>query len=83
MRIQSVSWSLELAKLQQDINRHIDRNPRLKDDLALLTSIPAVGPQVGSYLLVLLQGHTFHSAEQLAAYLGLVPVERQSGTFRP
>jgi transposase len=73
----------ELAKLQQDINRHIDRNPRLKDDLALLTSIPAVGPQVGSYLLVLLQGHTFHSAEQLAAYLGLVPVERQSGTFRP
>jgi hypothetical protein len=27
-----------------------------------------------------LQGHTFHSAEQLAAYLGLVPVERQSGT---
>jgi len=70
----------ELAKLQQDINDHIDRHPGLKDDLALLTSIPAVGPQVGSQLLAILQGHTFHSAEQLAAYLGLVPVERQSGT---
>ena len=70
----------ELAKLQQDINDHINRHPNLKDDLALLTSIPAVGPQVGTHLLVILQSHAFLSAEQLAAYVGLVPVERQSGT---
>jgi transposase len=70
----------ELTQLQQDINDHIDRHPGLKADLALLTSIPAVGPQVGGYLLAILQGHAFVSAEQLAAYLGLVPVERQSGT---
>jgi transposase len=70
----------ELTQLQQDIHDHIDRHPGLKDDLALLTSIPAVGPQVGYQLLAILQGHSFHSAEQLAAYLGLVPVERQSGT---
>lgn len=70
----------ELAQLQQDINDHINRHPGLKDNLALLTSIPAVGPQVGAYLLAILQGHTFQSAEQVAAYLGLVPVERQSGT---
>jgi hypothetical protein len=31
-------------------------------------------------LLAIPQGHAFVSAEQLAAYLGLVPVERQSGT---
>jgi transposase len=70
----------ELAKLQQDIDDHINRYPSLKDDLVLLTSIPAVGPQVGCQLLAILQGHAVHSAEQLAAYLGLVPVERQSGT---
>lgn len=70
----------ELALLQQDINTQIDRHPGLKADLALLTSIPAVGPQVGCYLLAILHGHAFVSAEQLAAYLGLVPVERQSGT---
>jgi transposase len=27
-----------------------------------------------------MHSHAFHSAEQLAAYLGLVPVERQSGS---
>ncbi|MFO1432543.1 MAG: IS110 family transposase [Candidatus Competibacteraceae bacterium] len=70
----------ELAQLQQDIDQHIDRHPGLKADLALLTRIPAVGPQVGCHLLAILQSHAFVSAEPLAAYVGLVPVERQSGT---
>jgi transposase len=70
----------ELALLQQDINHPIDRHPGLKADLALLTSIPAVGPRVGCSLLAILQSHAFVSAEQRAAYVGLVPVERQSGT---
>jgi transposase len=70
----------QLDKLQQEINDHIDRHPGLKRDLDLLQSIPAVGPQVGIQLLAILHRHTFQSAEQLAAYLGLVPVERQSGS---
>lgn len=70
----------QLAKLQQDINDHINRHPNLKEDLTLLISIPAVGPQVGSNLLSVMHSHHYDSAEQLAAYLGLVPVERQSGT---
>src|SRR5512139_1431307 len=70
----------QLAQLQQDIDRHIDRHPDLKEDLALLQSIPAVGPQVGNNMLAVMHSHHFGSAEQLAAYLGLVPVERQSGS---
>jgi len=82
---QSLADSIEfltrqLAQLQKDIDQHIDRHPGLKDDLALLQSIPAVGPQVGSNMLSVLHCHDFGSAEQLAAYLGLVPVERQSGS---
>ena len=82
---QSISDSIaflsrQLAQLQQDIDQHIDRHPRLKDDLLLLQSIPAVGPQVGNNLLAVMHSHAFRSAEQLAAYLGLVPVERQSGS---
>lgn len=82
---QSLADSIEflvkqLAELQQDIDQHIDRHPNLKGDLALLQSIPAVGPQVGSNLLSVIHSHDFDSAEQLAAYLGLVPVERQSGS---
>lgn len=70
----------QLAKLQQDIDDHINRHPNLKIDRDLLISIPAVGPQVGNHLLAVIHNHHFQSAEQLAAYLGLVPVERQSGT---
>jgi transposase len=70
----------QLAKLQQDLDDHINRHPNLKIDRDLLISIPAVGPQVGNHLLSVIHNHDFQSAEQLAAYLGLVPVERQSGT---
>lgn len=70
----------QLAQLQHDIDQHIDHHPGLKEDLSLLQSIPAVGPQVGNNLLAVMHSHNFGSAEQLAAYLGLVPVERQSGS---
>lgn len=70
----------QLTKLQQDIDEHINKYPDLKADRDLLISIPAVGPQVGNHLLAIMHNHQFQSAEQLAAYLGLVPVERQSGT---
>ncbi|MFM9912128.1 MAG: IS110 family transposase [Methylophilaceae bacterium] len=77
----SISFlSCQLTKLQQEIDEHIDRHPGLKDDMTLLQSIPAVGSQVGSHLLSVIHSHDFKSAEQLAAYLGLVPVERQSGS---
>lgn len=72
--------SRQLNQLQQDIDDHIDRHPGLKNDMALLQSIPAIGPQVGGNLLSVMHSHNFESAEQLAAYLGLVPVERQSGS---
>lgn len=70
----------QLAKLQQDIDSHIDHHSDLKKDMALLQSIPAVGPRVGGNMLSVMHSHDFGSAEQLAAYLGLVPVERQSGS---
>ena len=70
----------QLAQLQKDIDAHIDKHSNLQKDRALLQSIPAVGPQVGSNMLSVMHNHDFGSAEQLAAYLGLVPVERQSGS---
>lgn len=70
----------QLARLQQDIDDHISGHSCLKKDMSLLQSIPGVGPQVGGNMLSVLSSHHFESAEQLAAYLGLVPVERQSGS---
>lgn len=70
----------QLAQLQKDIDEHIDKHSNLQKDRALLQSIPAIGPQVGSNILSVMHNHDFGSAEQLAAYLGLIPVERQSGS---
>lgn len=68
------------AQLQQQIDDHIDHDSTLKNDLDLLQSIPAIGPQSGANMLAVMHNHHFNSAEQLASYLGLVPIERQSGT---
>lgn len=72
--------SKQLEQIQQDIDDHINQHPSLKNDMKLLQSIPGVGPQVGGNMLSVLSNHRFGSAEQVAAYLGLVPVERQSGS---
>lgn len=48
--------------------------------MELLTSIKSIGNQVGSNMLMVLRSYDFNSAEQVAAYLGLIPVERCSGT---
>src|SRR3990172_12580666 len=82
---QSLTDSIEflvkqLDQLQQVIDQHIDKHSSLQKDMALLQSIPAVGPQVGGNMLSVMHSHNFNSAEQLAAYLLLVPVERQSGS---
>ncbi len=77
----SIAFHLQqLSQLQREIDQHIDRHPTLKDDFNLLKSIPAVGPQVGGNMLSVIRSHNFATAEQLAAYLGVVPVERQSGS---
>lgn len=70
----------ELAKIERLISNHIDKHPGLKDDLALLTSIDGVGPQVGLNMLTVLRSHDFENAPQAAAYLGVIPVEHRSGT---
>lgn len=70
----------EIARLQTAIDDHIDRHPRLKTDQTYLLTIPAVGEKTANRMLAILHSRTFKSAEQVAAFLGLVPVEHQSGS---
>jgi transposase len=70
----------ELKRLQQEITQHIDRDPDLRNTKGLLETIPGVGQRVSDHMTALLAARDFQSAEQLAAYLGLVPVEWQSGS---
>lgn len=70
----------QLHKLEQAISDHIDQDPDLRKDHELLLSIPGVGDRLANLFTALLADGRFNSAEQLAAYLGLIPVQWQSGT---
>lgn len=82
---QSITDSVEflkaqLAKIQKNIDDHTNSHTNFKEDLELLRSVPAVGPQVSNHLLAIIHTHRFDDADKLTAYLGLVPVQRQSGS---
>jgi transposase len=70
----------ELKRLQKCIDDLIDDDPDLREKKELLTSIPGVGDRVSDHMTALLAGRDFATAEQLAAYLGLVPVHWESGS---
>jgi transposase len=67
-------------ELEQRINDHIDTHPQLKHDRELLESIPAIGRKTACRMLCVLHSRPFRSAASVAAYLGLVPIQHQSGT---
>lgn len=72
----------EIRRLERNIDDHIDGHPKLKNDRKLLESIPGVGPVVMRVMLATIHSRGFHSAKQVAAYLGLVPAHVESGVFK-
>lgn len=70
----------EKERLLKEINTHLDNHPKLRDEHDLLLSIPGVGDKLAKELLALFASKNFSRAPEVAAFLGLVPVEKQSGT---
>jgi transposase len=70
----------EATRLQTAIHSHIDQYPPLRQDRDLLQSIPAIGEKTAQRLLAVLHSRDLTSADQVTAFLGLVPVECQSGS---
>ena len=64
-----------------EIREHIDRHPGLKEDCELLETIPGIGEKTATTLLAEIE-HLRHykHARQAAAYAGLSPRLRESGT---
>ena len=71
-----------IAKLNNDIDDHIDKHPSLKQDQDLLESIKGVGTTVSRQMVSLMHNKQFNSASQMAAFLGLVPKHHESGLFK-
>ncbi len=78
----------DLLELLKEFDQRIaPLDLKLKDqaqtsaDVQLLMSHPGVGPVVGTaFMLTLGDPHRFKTSKQVAAYLGLVPLERSSGS---
>lgn len=78
-----ISWlRRQRAKIDQTIDDSIRRSPlfRAKDDL--LQSVPGIGSTTSSTLLALLPELGTLDRKQIAALVGVAPLNRDSGTFR-
>ena len=71
-----------IAKLNQDIDDHINSHSNLKQDQDLLKTIKGVGTVTPRQMLSLMHNKSFTKASQAAAFLGLIPKQVQSGTFK-
>jgi transposase len=71
----------QIKRCQELIGNHINSNPSLKQQSELLDSIPGIAETTAALLLSEITDiRQYRSARQVAAYAGLVPRERQSGT---
>jgi transposase len=75
----------EIADIDEEIRKHLDRHPDLKQQAKDLDSVPGVGTRSVLPLLVVLHRwaeltHYQGTRQGLAAYLGLDPQPHQSGT---
>lgn len=77
-----VAWlDDQIARIQSDIDNHIDGHRELKQDAELMRSIPGVGPRASAQFLAYIGDvRRFKSAKALAAFVGVTPRQKQSGT---
>jgi len=73
--------SEQIKRTQALIRSHIDSHPGLRRQRELLDSIPGIGEATAAALLGEIPDlKEYRSARQVAAFAGLVPRERQSGS---
>lgn len=71
----------EMARVKQQIKAYVQQHPKLKQQSDLLVTIPGIGELTAWTLLAEIPDITaFSSARHLAAFAGLTPREKQSGT---
>lgn len=77
-----VDWlNAQIKKIQSDIDDHIDGSPELKHDAELMESIPGIGKRASSQFLAYIGDvRRFKNAKALAAFIGVTPKQKQSGT---
>lgn len=73
----------ELQRELEQIEEKLDAIARAEPRIALLRTIPGVGPRLSEAIVALLdQPERFHKAGAVSAYVGMVPKELDSGETR-
>ena len=70
----------QIEDIKAQIARHIDQHPGLKQQQQLLESIPGIGTNTSAWLIAELNLTRFASARQAAAFVGVTPRMRDSGS---
>lgn len=72
----------EIAKIDKQIKSDIDQSPKLKQKSQLLQSMPGIGNHTAMMLACQLPELGCLNRRQIAALVGLAPINRDSGQFR-
>lgn len=82
--IQAVLKTIEhqMNRLEQQIREQIDRTPELKQRSKQLESVPGIGETTASLLVTELPELGRLNRRQIAALVGVAPINRDSGTYR-
>ena len=70
----------QIEEIEELIFSHIKKYQDLNDRNTLLASIPGIGEKTIGVILAFLNVENFNSAKQVAAFVGLNPKPRQSGS---
>lgn len=72
----------EIEKVEKQIQDHIDQTPEMKHKAELLKSVPGIGETTASMLVVELPELGQATKREIAALVGVAPMNRDSGAFR-
>ena len=72
----------QIDNVEREIHDHIDRMPELKQKTQQLKSTPGIGPTTASLLVTELPELGRLNRRQIAALVGVAPINRDSGTYR-
>lgn len=72
----------EVERVDQQIKDHIDQQPELKQKVALLKSVPGIGDITARMLVVELPELGLINKKEIAALVGVAPMNRDSGMFK-
>jgi transposase len=76
------TFEKEIAKIEKELADHINRMPELKQKVDILKSVPGIGEVTASMLVTELPELGQCNKRQIAALVGVAPMNRDSGQFR-